>query len=309
MAAQDLNNSFRLNLDNRRPLENRKLCPEYSHHSRFTHAPELIPFKVAGSTSAGAAIIRLDRPSGANVLDETDNYRTISNDYDTEQHRKVERPRNYKSTNNTQNDNIKPFQPTKTILNPLSYHRYPARKLLPKERHHWAINGIKHTTLSQSEDLSSKSTTQYNNDYYTKRHSEPLVIVQDREGRRNRSVCFDNLGRCNECGTKHEAWESCDQSTFATSYSYRQLNPIKRGICRPIDGVAATLAPQLHPRYPTTTKDHFVEQLLLPPKIFSKKDKKPRAQNKFSDMRQQMQFGTTYRDLYYQYTLPRFFIK
>lgn len=122
-------------------------------------------------------------------------------------------------------------------------------------------------------DLSSKSTTQYNNDYYTKRHSEPLVIVQDREGRRNRSVCFDNLGRCNECGTKHEAWESCDQSTFATSYSYRQLNPIKvrlflanrcwlsiifqRGICRPIDGVAATLAPQLHPRYPTTTKLGF----------------------------------------------------
>ena len=136
MAAQDLNNSFRLNLDNRRPLEvcssagsfknghgsnsqlnanswlilkvstflfyekfriskfslkNRKLCPEYSHHSRFTHAPELIPFKVAGSTSAGAAIIRLDRPSGANVLDETDNYRTISNDYDTEQHQRVER--------------------------------------------------------------------------------------------------------------------------------------------------------------------------------------------------------------------------
>ena len=124
----------------------------------------------------------------------------------------------------------------------------------------------------------SKSTTQYNNDYYTKRHSEPLVIVQDREGRRNRSVCFDNNGRCNECGTKHESWEACDQSTFATSYSYRQLNPIKvrimshnlfptiscsiigifqRGICRPIDGVAATLAPQLHPRYPTTTKLGF----------------------------------------------------
>ena len=79
------------NLESQNSLKNRKLCPEYSHHSRFTHAPELIPFKVAGSTSAGAAIIRLDRPSGANVLDETDNYRTISNDYDTEQHRRVER--------------------------------------------------------------------------------------------------------------------------------------------------------------------------------------------------------------------------
>ena len=79
------------NFESQNSLKNRKLCPEYSHHSRFTHAPELIPFKVAGSTSAGAAIIRLDRPSGANVLDETDNYRTISNDYDTEQHQRVER--------------------------------------------------------------------------------------------------------------------------------------------------------------------------------------------------------------------------
>jgi len=300
MAAQDLNNSFRLNLDNRRPLENRKLCPEYSHQSRFTHAPELIPFAVAGSTSAGAAIIRLDL-SEDNLLNHKDNYRTISNDYDIEQHRKVERPCNYKKTNNTQNDNIKPLQPTKNILNPLSY---PARRLLPKERHHWAINGIKHTTLRRFEDI-PKLKTQYYNDYYMKRHSEPLVIVQDREGRRNRSVCFDNFGRCNECGTKHNAWEACDRSTFTLSYSHRLLNPIKRGICTPIDGVAATLAPQLHPRDPTTTKDHYVEQLIRRPKIFSKKDKKPRAQNKFSDMRQQMQFGTSYRDLYYQYSLPK----
>ena len=32
---------------------------------------------------------------------------------------------------------------------------------------------------------------------------------------------------------------------------------VQRGICRPIDGVAATLTPQLHPRYPTTTKLGF----------------------------------------------------
>ena len=130
------------------------------------------------------------------------------------------------------------MQPTKNILNPLSY---PARRLLPKERHHWAINGIKHTTLRRFEgnyhsqaflsiniilDI-PKLKTQYYNDYYMKRHSEPLVIVQDREGRRNRSVCFDNFGRCNECGTKHNAWEACDRSTFNLSYSYRQLNPIK----------------------------------------------------------------------------------
>lgn len=301
-----MNNSFRLNLDNRRPLENRKICQEYSHQihgSRFTHAPELIPFSVAASTSAGAAIIRLD--SSKNLLNNKSNYRTISNDYDTEQHRRVERPCNYKKTNNTQNDNIKPLQPVKTVWNPMTY---PERRVLLKERHHWAINGIKHTTLRRFEDSSIK--TQYYNDYYRKRHSEPLVIVQDREGKRNRSFCFDNSGRCNECGSKHEEWEACETSTFTTSYSYRQLNPIKRGICAPIDGVAATLAPHLNPRDPTTTKDHYVwtakmDGQIGQPKIFNKKDKKPIAENKFSSMRKQMRFGTTYRDLYYQYTLPK----
>jgi len=40
-------------------------------------------------------------------------------------------------------------------------------------------------------------------------------------------------------------------------------------------------------------------------RIFSKKDKKNKAERMFGNMRKQMHFDTTYRDLYYTYALPK----
>jgi len=68
-------------------------------------------------------------------------------------------------------------------------------------------------------------------------------------------------------------------------------------------------------REPTTMKEHYhhstaADEAGSPdeagqPRIFSKKDKKNKAERMFGNMRKQMHFDTTYRDLYYTYALPK----
>ena len=67
-------------------------------------------------------------------------------------------------------------------------------------------------------------------------------------------------------------------------------------------------------REPTTMKEHYHHSTAADeagsheagqPRIFSKKDKKNKAERMFGNMRKQMHFDTTYRDLYYTYALPK----
>ena len=68
-----------------------KPCPEFARTSAFTHAANLIPSRVAGSTAVGAAMIRAPKDR-ALTLDDFQGrgiYKTISNDYDEEIHRRI----------------------------------------------------------------------------------------------------------------------------------------------------------------------------------------------------------------------------
>lgn len=309
MAAHwNLNNSFRLNLDNGRPLENRKQCPEFSHRERFRHAPHLIPHRVAGSTAVGAAMIRApkERPLSHQDFHGPSTYQTISNDYDSDTHTRVDRPVNTKKLF-TRVDNIWGPNKRQSNFKSLQNITYKNWQVQDKERYHWTINGIKHTTHKQYREY--PMITQYQHDHHSKDRSEPFKIVQDREGLRNKSYCL-----CVECGREHRKGSPCESTTYYTKYSYRKQCPIKRGICNPIDGMPATLAREedvWYKREPTTMKDHYhqsphqVEAMSGQPRIFSKKDKKKRADCHIGNMRKSMHFDTTYRDLYYTYSLPK----
>ena len=99
-------------------------------------------------------------------------YKTISNDYDEEIHRRivflifpyfisstrwqkivlkhkisVDRPFNYRKAF-TQTDNIRPTtrQLNMKTLQNLTYQDWARKGVRPKEMYHWTINGIKHTT-------------------------------------------------------------------------------------------------------------------------------------------------------------------
>ena len=70
------------------PLENRRSRPNFCQPTFHTHATELIPSRVAGSSAAGAAMIRApkDRLLTNEDFTGTDTYQTISNDYNNEIH-------------------------------------------------------------------------------------------------------------------------------------------------------------------------------------------------------------------------------
>ena len=72
------------------PLENRRSRPGFSDPGYHTHANELIPSRVAGSSAAGAAMIRAPKDRLLNTEDfkGPDTYTTISNDYNYEIHRR-----------------------------------------------------------------------------------------------------------------------------------------------------------------------------------------------------------------------------
>ena len=71
--------------------------------------------------------------------------------FDTKYHFRVDRPMNYRKPF-TQTDNIKPTSsiPNFKTLQNITYKSWPIQN---KERYHWAINGIKHTTLKNCTGL------------------------------------------------------------------------------------------------------------------------------------------------------------
>ena len=87
-------------------------------------------------------------------------------------------------------------------------------------------------------------------------------------------------------------------------------NKIKRGICKPIDGMPLTLTHQdyfgAHGRLskPKSAPAVTCGDSPSPPRIFSKKDKKKRDDCHIGNMRNSMHFYTTYKDWYYQNALP-----
>ena len=63
-------------------------------------------------------------------------------------------------------------------------------------------------------------TTQYHHDFHNKPRTEPFLIVQDREGLRNKSYCL-------ECGREHLEDSPCESTTYATKFSYMKKSPTK----------------------------------------------------------------------------------
>ena len=107
------------------------------------------------------------------------------------------------------------------------------------------------------------------------------------------------------------------QSTRNTTTHQRFFDPefvksnkIKRGICKPIDGIPLTLTHQdyfgVHGRLskPKSAPAVTCGDSPSPPRIFSKKDKKKRDDCHIGNMRNSMHFYTTYKDWYYQNALP-----
>jgi len=298
MAAHlNLNNSFRLNLDNGKPLLNTKPCPEFARTSAFTHAANLIPSRVAGSTAVGAAMIRAPKDR-ALTLDDFQGrgiYKTISNDYDEEIHRSVDRPFNYRKAF-TQTDNIRPTtrQLNMKTLQNLTYQDWARKGIRPKEMYHWTINGIKHTTHKYWNETGASS--QYMNDY----HRKPSLAVSN-EAQKQCSTTDRNLSYVFDDHRLEQSREpkKTEKSTYFTKYTYDWNGP-KRGICNPIDGMPGTLVREedRFRREPTTTKGHYVRQAVEQQRIFSKKDQRPEEENNIRTMRSQMHFETTYRDLF-----------
>merc|ERR1711892_23311 len=299
MAAHwNEHNKWRMNLDNGQPLENRRNRPDYSQPTFHTHATELIPSRVAGSSAAGAAMIRApkDRLLTNEDFQGADTYQTISNDYNIEIHQRVDRPMNYRKPF-TQTDNIKPTSsiPNFKTLQNITYKSWPIQD---KERFHWAINGIKHTTLKNCTELTQNS--QYDYDYHNKKDEHRCDRHQlGGPNNRNDSNCLDCTDTCS----------ACEVSTYSTKYSSYEKTP-KRGICNPIDGMPKTLT---HEEYyggrrantqsaPGSLAADEGEEATQ--RIFSKKDKKKRGDCHIGNMRKSMHFYTTYKDWYYQNALP-----
>jgi len=297
MAAHwNEHNKWRMNLDNGQPLENRRSRPGFSSPSFHTHANELIPSRVAGSSAAGAAMIRAPKDRMLTNEDFTgaDTYQTISNDYNDEVHARVDRPMNYRKPF-TQTDNIKAISsiPNFKTLQNITYKSWPVQK---KERYHWAINGIKHTTQKNCTEMTQNS--QYDDDYHNKRGEQEFSVHKlGGPNNRNGSNCLD----CTE--------SKCEVSTYSTKYSSYEKTP-KRGICHPMDGMPLTLA---HEDYygcsssrPAKSAPGLISTVANAEsaRIFSKKDKKKRGDCHIGNMRKSMHFYTTYKDWYYQNALP-----
>merc|ERR1711892_1350624 len=247
-----------MNLDNGQPLENRRNRPDYSQPTFHTHATELIPSRVAGSSAAGAAMIRAPK----------------------------DRPMNYRKPF-TQTDNIKPTSsiPNFKTLQNITYKSWPIQD---KERFHWAINGIKHTTLKNCTELAQNS--QYDYDYHNKKDEHRCDSHQlGGPNNRNDSNCLDCTDTCS----------ACEVSTYSTKYSSYEKTP-KRGISNPIDGMPMTLTHQEYYGGRRANGQSAPGSLSAgddgeeaTQRIFSKKDKKKRGDCHIGNMRKSMHFYTT----------------